>query len=141
MMVGSKRMLLQYANFKFIEINGVRIKIVSELRNLGVMFDRNLSMRNQVDNLVKTCNYQLRNIAFIRRYLDKCSLQILVHYYVLSRLDYCNSIYYNLPSFLLKKLQNIMNRAARLIAGLSPRDRITPTLIDLHWHLITARIN
>ncbi|KAK4314098.1 hypothetical protein Pmani_014587 [Petrolisthes manimaculis] len=33
-----------------------------------------------------------------------------------------------------------MNRAARLIRGLSRRDRITPALIQLHWLPIKARI-
>ena len=65
---------------------------------------------------------------------------MLIHNYVISRLDYCNSIYYGLPNYLLKKLQNILNRAARLIRGLSPYDRITPVLIDLHWLPIKARI-
>ena len=33
-----------------------------------------------------------------------------------------------------------MNRAARLIKGIPPRDRITPVLIELHWLPIKARI-
>ena len=40
----------------------------------------------------------------------------------------------------LRKIQLVMNRATRLIKGLSPRDRITPTLIELHWLPIKARI-
>ena len=38
------------------------------------------------------------------------------------------------------KLQRIQFRAARLIKGLSPRDRVTPALIELHWLPIRARI-
>ena len=37
-------------------------------------------------------------------------------------------------------MQNIFNRAARLIVGASRRDRITPVLIQLHWLPIKARI-
>ena len=48
-------------------------------------------------------------------------------------LDYCNSIYYGLPNYQLIKLQTVMNRAARLIKGLSPWESITPTLMELHW--------
>ena len=59
---------------------------------------------------------------------------------VISRVDYCNSIYHGLPKFQLYKLQKILNRAARLIKGTSPRERITPVLIDLHWLPIKARI-
>ncbi|XP_068246244.1 uncharacterized protein [Palaemon carinicauda] len=58
----------------------------------------------------------------------------------LIRLDYCNVLYYGLPNYNLRKIQNVFNRAARLIKGLSPRERITPTLIELHWLPIKARI-
>ena len=34
----------------------------------------------------------------------------------------------------------MFNRAARLIAGTAPRERITPVLINLHWLPIKARI-
>ena len=65
---------------------------------------------------------------------------MLIHNHVISRLDYCNSIYYRLPNILLKKLQNIQNRAARLIKKIPLRERITPALIELHWLPMKARI-
>ena len=34
----------------------------------------------------------------------------------------------------------ILNRAARLIKGIPPRDGVTPVLIELHWLPIKARI-
>ena len=67
------------------------------------------------------------------------ALRTAISNYVLSRLDYCNSIYYGLPNNLLRKLQTTQNRAARLIKGLRLRERITPALIDLHWLPIKAR--
>ena len=67
-------------------------------------------------------------------------MKMLVHNHIISKLDYCNSLYYGFPNYLLKKLQLVMNRAARLIKGLPPHERITPTLIDLHWLPIKARI-
>ena len=44
------------------------------------------------------------------------------------------------PNYNLKKIQNVFNRTARLIKGLSPRERITPALIELHWLPVKARI-
>ena len=114
--------------------------MVPFVRNLGVIIDCNLTMRNQILNTVKVCNHHLRNIAFIRKYLNEDSAKILVMNHVISRLDYCNFIYNNLPNALLKKLQNVQNKAARLIKGIRIRDRITPVLIDLHWLPIKARI-
>ena len=59
---------------------------------------------------------------------------------VISRIDYCNSIYYGLPNMKLHRLQMIMNRSVRILEGLSPRQRITPALIRLHWLPIKARV-
>ena len=55
-------------------------------------------------------------------------------------MDYCNSVYYDLPNTTLRKLQKIQNRAARLITSTYIYDRITPALITLHWLPIKARI-
>ena len=86
----------------------------------------------KVNEVVRMSNYNLRNIAFIRKYLDENSVKTLVHSCVINRLDYCNSIYYNLSKYQLKRLQSVMNKAARLIKKVSPFNRITPVLIELH---------
>ena len=43
------------------------------------------------------------------------SVEILVHAFVSSKLDYCNSLLYNIPKYVLNKLQFEQNTAARLI--------------------------
>ena len=116
------------------------IKIVPVLRNLGVYIDSNLTMKNQISNTVKVCNHHLRNIAFIRKYLNEDTLKMLIHNHAISRLDYCNAIYHKLPNILLKKLQNIQNRAARLIKKIPLCERITPALMELQWLPMKARI-
>ena len=67
-------------------------------------------------------------------------MKTLINNHVITRLDYCNSIYYGLPNYLLKKLQNVQNRAARLMKGVRIRDGKTPGLIELHWLQIKAKI-
>ena len=140
MLFGSKNALKRYEQLENIKIGSSNIKIKTVVRDLGVQVDNTLSMKNHVLQTVKTCNYNIRNIAFIRKYLDEDTLKTAIYNYVLSRLDYCNSLYYGLPNYLLRKLQNTQNRAARLIKGLRPRDRITPALIELHWLPMKARI-
>ena len=75
-------------------------------------------------------------------YLDVDSMKKLVHNYIITRLDYCNSLYHKLPAYQLKKLQLVFNRAARLIAGNCSERKNYPSrlLIDLHWLPIKARI-
>ena len=139
LLVGKKHDLrrLNFAKLKVLENE---FEVMSPIKNLGVIFDCSLSFSEQINQAVKTAGYHLRNIAFLKKYLDDKTVTMLIHNYVISRLDYCNVLYYGLPNYNLKKIQNVLNRAARLIRGLSPRERITPTLIELHWLPVKARI-
>ena len=103
------------------------------IKNLGVYLDSSMSMTKHVDNIVRTCYLYIRNISRIRPYLSVKSCQSLVQAYVISRLDYCNSLLYSLPSRTISRLQRIQNNAARLIHRLNKRDHITESLITLHW--------
>ena len=139
LLIGKNSDLKRLKNTPLI-INNNQIRIVEKVKDLGVYLDSNLSMDAQISNVVKITGYHLRNIAFIRKYIDVDSTKKLVYNFVISRLDYCNSIYYNLPKYKLRKLQCIFNRAARLIVGVGRRDHITPVLIRLHWLPIKARV-
>ena len=114
--------------------------VMSPIKNLGIIFEPDLSFNKQINQITKIAGYHLRNIAFLKKYLDEKTVKMLIHNFVISRLDYCNALYYGLPNYNLKKIQNVLNRAARLIKGLSPSDRITPALIELHWLPVKARI-
>ena len=121
MLVGKKNSLRDLGDVNMY-INGNQAHIADKVRDLGVLLDCNLSLNSQINNIVKTAGYNLRNIGFIKKYVDVSSLKRLVINSVISRLDYCNSVYYGLPKFQLKKLQNILNRAARLIKGFTARE-------------------
>jgi len=51
---------------------------------------------------------------------------------VLTRLDYGNANLTGIPLYLLKRLQSVMNSAARLVFSSSWYDHITPLLRQLH---------
>ena len=76
----------------------------------------------------------------IRKYLDIDATKTLVHAYVTSRLDYCNSLVYGMAKEFTEKLQRVQNTAARLITRTRKFDHITPILKDLHWLPIVERI-
>ena len=140
MLFGTKNSLKKYDQFKHIEIGTSTIEITKRVKDLGVLIDNELKMKDQINQTVNICNYHLRNIAFIRKYLDINALKTVISNHVLSRLDYCNVLYHALPKNTQKKLQRVQNRAARLIKGIKKRERITPVLIELHWLPIRARI-
>ncbi len=78
-------------------------------------------------------------ISSVRRKLTSDSAKILVQAYVISRLDYCNSLFIGLPKYLLMKLQSVQNAAARVVSGAYKFDHITPILQSLHWLKIAQR--
>ena len=68
-----------------------------------------------------------------RKYTSQSNLKRIVSAFAISRIDYCNSILYGLPTIDHEKLQWVQNIAACLITGSSLRDHITPVLKNLHW--------
>ena len=114
--------------------------LIKVAKDLGVFLDENLTLNYQLNSVVKSCNHQLKNIYFIRKFLTTQCLKMLVINQVISRLDFCNSIYANLPKFQIRKLQIILNKAARLITSTPYDQSITPHLIDLHWLPLKVRI-
>ena len=63
-----------------------------------------------------------------------------MHALISSRLDFCNSILYNLPNNKIERLQRIQNQAARILTRSPRRNHIIPALIELHWLRINTRI-
>ena len=112
----------------------------AEVRNLGVVFDSNLTFSTHISNIVKVCNYQLRKLSCIKRYIDRKCLLTLLHSFITSRIDYCNSLFINLPAVQTKRLQTILNKCARLIFNLSPIEPTSQYLIQLHWLPLKARV-
>ena len=90
--------------------------------------------------LVKSCNYQLRRIGQIRKYLTQEAAEKLIHAFVSSRLDNGNALLYGLPDYQIVRLQRIHNTAARILTRKRKFDHISPVLADLHWLLVKQRI-
>ena len=99
-------------------------------------------MRNQLKSARRKAIGGLINISKISGYIDKGCRMKLVHSLVLSQIDFCNSLYYDLPARDINSLQMLQNSAARVIHRMPrfSRDRITPICIDLHFLPVRARI-
>ena len=110
------------------------------IRNLGLTMDSTLSLDHHISNIRKACYLQLRKISIIRKYLTTETTVRLVCSLVLPRLDYCNALFAGLQEYKLKQLQQIQNHAARVVNKISKKLHITPTLKELHWLPVDARI-
>ena len=78
-------------------------------------------MERQIASVRKTTFWQLSNLKKIGKYLTKDIKTMLVKTLILSKLDYCNALYTNLPNYLIKKLQNVLNAAIRFIHNVDQR--------------------
>ena len=86
--------------------------------------------------------FYIRNIRKIRNLLSYNACSTIIHAFISCRLDYCNSLLYNVPTHKTDRLQRLQNQYARtLILTKSPRrEHITPVLKSLHWLKIQDRI-
>ena len=116
------------------------IRSSQKARNIGVIFDHHFRFNEHIASICKSSFYHLRNISNIRKYLSSTTTEILVHAFVSSKLDHCNSLLYGLPNCLIKKLQHVQNAAARLITLSRKHEHITPILLNLHWLPVNYRI-
>ena len=123
------------------ELGSLSQNVKESARNLGVIFDSALTFNPQVTRVVQTCYFQLRNISRIKSFLSPADLEKVIHAFISSRLDYCNSIYSGLCKKSISRLQLVQNSAARLLTNAKKREHITPILATLHWLPVTYRID
>ena len=89
------------------------------VRNIGAYFDSSLRMDVQVRNTCKVAWLHLRNIGRIKSYLTEDQLKSVLQAYVVSHMDYNNSLLAKSPDKLIAKLQLVQNAAARWAISLS----------------------
>ena len=112
---------------------------VKVVKSLGIKVDADLSMKQQVVLVCGSCIGILRQLRKLVPLLMPSTLRTMVTAQILNRLDYGNVLYIGLPTFLLDKLQIVMNDAARLLFGLPRRAHAKPLLKELHWLPIKQR--
>ena len=74
---------------------------------------------------------------YVRKFL---STKTLVHAFVTSHLDYCNSLLYGIRQYQIKRRQRVLNAAARITCFTRRCSHITPVLMHLHWLPIKFRV-
>ena len=109
---------------------------------MGIVIDSLLTFEEQIEKLVKSCFLTIRKLSKVKIYLTQHQLQVLVPSLVFSKLDYCNSLYYGLPEYTIKKLQHVQNCCATLVwkLRLPARSSLDKVYLTLHWLHIRFRI-
>jgi len=102
-------------------------------RNLGFIFDEHLSFSDHITALSKSCNFDICQLCCIRPFLDIKTASTIATSIVHSKLNYCNSLCYNLLKSQLSRLQHIQNSLALAVVKDSKFSHTTPILKFLHW--------
>ena len=97
MPVGTKAKLKSVPQTSSLTLPGSTMPFSYKVRNLGVYLESNLSMDQHVNFLCRSVFLELRRIGHLRHHLTVDATKKLVSSFVLSRLDYCNSLLAGLP--------------------------------------------
>jgi len=112
--------------------NNVILSPVDSARNLGVIFDKNLSLAQHISYIYKSCFHNSRDLRRIRNTIDQTTVSTIATSLIHSKIDYCNSLLLNLPATQTSRLQLVLNSAARAVTKTSKFHHITPILKSLH---------
>ena len=127
LVIGTSKKLTK-VSVSSIRVGDVDIIPVYSVKNLGPWFDSHMDMATHITKTCGSAFFYLYNIRHIRKYLTSECTEKLIHAFITSRLDYCNSLLYGVPDHHMQKLQRDMNARARLIFCTPKHCHITPLL-------------
>ena len=123
--IGTKSMINQVTpNLTPVSISGYDIPFSQSARNLGVFIDETLSMDVHIKYLRRILFCQLRRLGKICPFLSTDAANKLAVSFILTRLDYCNSLLAGLPDNKLNKLQRIQKTMLPALSSVSPCMRV-----------------
>ena len=97
-------------------------------------------MEKQISSTIRACYANIRNIGRAKRYLTPDTLNRIVHSLVINRLEYMCCLLTGIPKKKIKRLQSVLNSAARLVTGAPRRQPSTEILEGLQWIDMESRI-
>ena len=98
-------------------------------------------MSDHISSVSKSCFLSVRDLRRIRSTLDYTTAQTIATSLIHSKVDYCNSLFLNLPRAQLDRLQFILNSAARAVSRTPNFSHISPVPKSLHWLKSDQRIH
>ena len=139
---GSRANLVKIRQLDVMSLNlcSVAVEPVDSIRDLGVILDSEFSMRVHLSKISSTCFFHLRRLRKLRPLIDTASSQRLASAFILSRVDYCNSVLVGIPTSTLAPLQRVLNAAARFLAGATSRTHVSGIMKSLQWLTVAYRI-
>ena len=86
---------------------------------LGVLFDSSLNFRKHISQIFRAYFYHIRDLRRIRKSLSLDLAKQIAVTLVGSKLDYCNSLFHNMPEKDIARLQSVQNCLTRVVTNAS----------------------
>ena len=107
------------------------------VKMLGVTVDSDLSWEKHISEVIKKCNSILLCLYKIRHHLTPDVRQLLIQCHVFPHILYCLSVWGGAAQCHLKKVQKVINFAARIVTGAGRRDHISEHVRALGWRSVS----
>ena len=98
LVIGTRQQLAK-VNINCIRVGSTDVCPVTVARTLGSWFDEQLTMSTDISKLCGVAFFHLHNIKRVRKYSSRESMEMLVHAFITSCVDYCNSPLHGLPNY------------------------------------------
>ena len=132
MVFGSRQNLRKVPDFS-VSLRDSVLQPCEQVGNLGVVFDSALSWEAHVSELSRRCTGLLIGLSHARNCLPDGVIKVLVTSLVISRINYCLTVYGNGTQKNFDRLQKILNFAARVIFGRRKFDHVSDLRDRLGW--------
>ena len=80
--------------------------------NVAEKYDYTINFDDHITAICRSTHFHIRNIGKIRNLLSYDACSTIIHALISCRLDYCNSILYNVPKSKTNRLQRLQNQCA-----------------------------
>ena len=129
---GSRQNLRKLPDFR-VSFCDAELQPCAQVGNLGVTFDSTLSWDAHVSEISRRCTGLLIGLSHARHCLPDGIIRMLVTALVISRIQYCLTVYGNGSQKNFDRLQKVLNFAARVIFGRRKFDHVSDLRTKLGW--------
>jgi hypothetical protein len=122
-----------FSNDQAITVDGHTIPVSDVVRDLGIMLDTTLTFSSHINKVRQSTFMHLRIISKMRKCLSKRHCAMVIDALVLSRLNFCASLFVGLPKCQVQRLQSIINYSIKIVEKLHRRENVSPHLKYHEW--------
>lgn len=119
--------------------DGVMISYSNKVKNLGVIFDNQLSWSSHINEVSRRVNFTFQSLKRLQKFLPLETKITLAQTLLLPLLDYADVCFLDATEELLNKLERLQNLCIRFIFGLRKFDHVSEFRSQLKWLPIRRR--